>query len=70
MGAVPIPKTTVQAYLAAERVAEFRSEYHDGEVFPMEGAWSHALVAANAAGCLVESLRASPCRVAFRRTFG
>jgi Uma2 family endonuclease len=36
--AVPLPKLTVEEYLAIERQAEYKSEYHRGEMFAMAGA--------------------------------
>jgi Uma2 family endonuclease len=65
MGASPIPKLSVEEYLAADRVAERRSEYHDGEMFPVIAAsWAYGRVAVNAAHRFSERLRGSVCRVA------
>jgi Uma2 family endonuclease len=63
MGAAPIAKVSVHEYLAAERTAGFRSEYHDGEVFPMEGASvAHAVIALNTGAILWRELRNAGCR--------
>ena len=34
MGATDQTKMTVEEYLAYDRAAEVKSEYHDGELFP------------------------------------
>jgi Uma2 family endonuclease len=45
MGAVAIPKISVEEYLAIDRDAELKSEYHDGEMFPMvAGSLEHAAI--------------------------
>ena len=36
MGAVPVPKLSVEEFLAIDRVAEVPSEFRDGEMFPIE----------------------------------
>jgi len=58
------PKTllTPEQYLEIERKAEFKSEYHAGEMFAMAGAsYAHNLVVANLVGELREQLRSRPC---------
>jgi Uma2 family endonuclease len=60
------PRTllTPQEYLEIERKAEFRSEYHAGEMFAMAGAReAHNLINGNATGELRNQLRRTPCRV-------
>jgi Uma2 family endonuclease len=60
------PRTllTPQEYLEIERKAEFRSEYHAGEMFAMAGATrAHNLVDTNAVAELRDQLRHSPCEV-------
>ncbi len=60
------PKTllTAEQYLEIERAAEFRSEYHDGEMFAMAGAReAHNLVVGNAFGELRQQFRGRSCRV-------
>jgi len=45
MGAAPVAKLSVEEYLALDRAAEVKSEYHDGELFPLEAVtWSHARI--------------------------
>ena len=65
MSASPIPKVSVEEYLAAERATEGRSEYHDGEVFPMEAtSWEHSRIAFNAAFSISERLKGTTCQLA------
>jgi Uma2 family endonuclease len=65
MSAIALPKLSVEEYLALDRAAERRSEYHDGEIFPVEAAtWEHARVSANAVRRLSERLDAKTCHVA------
>ena len=61
----PIIRLSVEEYLAAERSAEVRHEYVDGELFAMTGASrAHDAIALNVAAALLEHLRGGPCRVA------
>jgi len=65
MGALPVTKISVEEYLALDRAAEVPSEYHDGEMLPIEAVtWEHGLLQVNAGTLLKEHLRSSPCRVA------
>lgn len=60
------PKTllTPEQYLAIEREAPFKSEYHCGEMLAMAGAREgHNLVSTNAVRELSVQLRSRPCRV-------
>lgn len=66
------PKTylTPEQYLEIERKAEFKSEYYQGEMFPMGGAFgmagakeAHNLLVANAIAALHQLFRSRPCRV-------
>ena len=60
------PKTllTEEEYLAAERQAEFRSEYFAGEMFAMTGATrQHNRIVTNLVARLDEQLREGPCNV-------
>ncbi len=60
------PKTllTPEQYLQIERAAEFKSEYHEGEMFAMAGAReAHNLVVTNVVRELANQLRQRPCRV-------
>jgi Uma2 family endonuclease len=60
MSALPIPKLTVEEYLAMERASDSRSEYHDGEIFPVLAAtWEHARLSANAGRRISERLDGS-----------
>jgi len=63
MSASPIPKMTVEEYLAFDRASESRLEYHDGEVFPVVAAtFEHGRIAINMARRLAERLDGTPCR--------
>jgi Uma2 family endonuclease len=63
MSASPVPKLSVEEYLALDRVAERRSEYYDGEMFPVIAAsWEHGRIALSTAHLLFERLRGHPCR--------
>jgi Uma2 family endonuclease len=60
------PRTllTPEEYLEIERKAEFRSEYHAGEMFAMAGArQAHNLVNGNTYRDLANQLRHTPCQV-------
>ena len=55
---------TEAEYLASERAAQMRHEFHDGRVYAMAGATeAHVLIAANMTGELRSALRDRPCRV-------
>ena len=61
----PIIRLSVEDYLAAERSADVRHEYVDGELFAMTGASrAHKAIALNIAAALLDHLRDGPCRVA------
>ena len=65
------PKTylTPEEYLEIERKAEFKSEYHKGEMFPLGGRnmagakEGHNLLVAQTVGELAQQFRRRPCRV-------
>lgn len=60
------PKTllTEEEYLAIERRAEFRSEFHEGEMFAMAGASRrHNRIVTNLVTTLDNQLRERPCNV-------
>jgi len=62
MGALETPRMTVEQYLAAEEVAELPSEFHDGEVLPIEGASPrHALISVGLGGALLTRLKGTKC---------
>ena len=66
MSTQPKPRLTPEQYLAIERKAEFRSEFHDGEMFAMAGATeAHTLIAGNLHAALHGFLRGKNCRVYF-----
>lgn len=53
---------TPEAYLRAERQAEHKHEYCDGEIFAMDGASRlHNLITFNLAGVFYRQLRGKPC---------
>src|SRR6185295_7731370 len=55
---------TPEEYLAAERAAEYKNEYVNGEIFAMTGASrKHNLIAGNIAGELRQQLKGKPCEV-------
>lgn len=65
MGAAPAPKYTVEDYLRIDREAELKSEFYDGEMFPIAGvSWEHAVIAANAGARLNNQLVDTNCTVA------
>src|SRR5215207_8653078 len=65
MTATPVHKFSVEEYLALDRSAEQRSEYYDGEIFPVVAAtWEHARVSANAVHRFSERLLGHSCQVA------
>jgi Uma2 family endonuclease len=65
MSASPIPKVSVEEYLAADRAGELRSEYHDGEVFPrIAASWAHARITMNVGRRISERLDGTPCQAA------
>jgi Uma2 family endonuclease len=61
-----LPKTassiSPQEYLQQERIAEFRSEYHEGHVFAMAGASrNHNRIVTNISSSLNVQLKSHPC---------
>ena len=64
MGAAPVVKVSVEEYLAADRAAEFPSEYYDGEVFPIAVAnVPHSLINNNFVRRVAERLDGGPCHI-------
>src|SRR6266567_7188491 len=70
MSSVPKTFLTPEQYLEIERKAEFKSEYYNGEMFPMGEARPHnvipgvhSLIKTNVSGQLYLQLRSRPCRV-------
>ena len=65
MGALPVAKLSVEEYLALDRAAEVPSEYHDGEMFPIEAvSLKHSLISVNIGRVFAARLDKTPCRVA------
>jgi Uma2 family endonuclease len=55
---------TPAEYLAMEAVADYKSQYYNGEIFAMAGGTpDHSLIAVNVAGVLHQRLATTPCRV-------
>jgi Uma2 family endonuclease len=66
MEATALKKTfiTAEEYLARERAAEYKSEYHNGEIFAMAGASRpHNLITGNIYGELYIQLKNRSCNV-------
>jgi Uma2 family endonuclease len=64
MSALPKKKLTEAEYLAIEWEAECKSEFLNGEMFPMAGAsWQHNKLTANLLGELYQRLKGGPCDV-------
>jgi Uma2 family endonuclease len=62
MSTQPKPWLAPEQYLEIERLAEYKSEYYQGEMFAMAGArWNHNLIAGNLVGELRQQLRSRPC---------
>ncbi|MFN7924985.1 MAG: hypothetical protein U0Q16_33110 [Bryobacteraceae bacterium] len=58
MSAAAIPRLSVEEYLTADRAAEVKSEYHDGEMFPIVAASAaHAEIVGLVAFGLIGKLR-------------
>lgn len=64
MATQPLLRSTQEEYLAAERQAETKNEFHDGEILAMAGAsYAHNLVVANVIRELGAQLKSTPCAV-------
>jgi Uma2 family endonuclease len=62
MSAIPVPKLSVEEYLVMDRAAEIKSEYYDGEVFPILAASvQHGRVLTKITSRLDAKLSGSPC---------
>jgi Uma2 family endonuclease len=62
MSAIPKRKLTVEEYLTLERLAPFKSEFYDGEMFAMSGAsYPHNRVKDNLVGGLHALLKGTSC---------
>ena len=72
MSAILRKKLTETEYLAIERAAEFRSEFYDGEMFPLQGPggsvgmagakFDHNRIKENMSFELTKSLKGGPCQ--------
>jgi Uma2 family endonuclease len=63
MAALPQAFSTPDEYLALDRAAEFKSEYHAGLILAMAGASeAHNIISLNVAAELRARLRCGPCR--------
>lgn len=63
MGASAAPPLSVEAYLAQDQAAEFKSEYHGGVLYPIIAAsMEHGMIAVNVSRRLAEKLEDTPCR--------
>ncbi|MBI2684970.1 MAG: Uma2 family endonuclease [Acidobacteria bacterium] len=63
MSGNPSPRLTEEEYLALDRVAEWKSEFHDGEMFPIEAvSLRHSLILDHFAGAVRSKLRAEGCQ--------
>ena len=57
------PRLTPEEYLAIEDAAEFKSEFHEGEMFAMSGgSYDHSAIATNVTTYLQIRLQGRPCR--------
>lgn len=64
MPAASVRRITPAEYLAADRAAEFRSEYHDGQMYSMSGGtYAHALLVGGMGTELRLALRKKHCTV-------
>lgn len=62
MSAIPRRKLSVEEYLHVERLAPFKSEFYDGEMYAMSGArYPHNRIKDNLIGLLHEALGDGPC---------
>jgi Uma2 family endonuclease len=65
MSALPVPKISVEEYLALDRAADVPSEYHDGEMFPVQAvSLQHSIIGVKTGRCLDRQLEKTACHVA------
>lgn len=63
MSAVPESRFTLEEYLSREHVAEYKSEFYQGEIFAMTGGSpTHNDISVNIVAALRNSLRGRGCR--------
>ena len=64
MPAQPLPRITPEEYLAADRAAEFKSEFYNGQMYAMAGGKAaHSAIIGNLTAGLHQALRDRPCVV-------
>ena len=63
MATLPTAKLTEEEYLRIERLAETKSEYHDGQMFAMAGGTVNHSILAQAIGALLFAKVPPGCRV-------
>lgn len=64
MSANPGARLSADEYLALDRSAEWKSEFHDGEMFPIEAvSLRHATIATNVVRCLGARVPAAGCTI-------
>jgi Uma2 family endonuclease len=64
MSTAPTRRISPQEYLAQERLADFRSEYLHGQMFPMSrSSFQHTLIKGNLAGEAGNQLESGSCHV-------
>jgi Uma2 family endonuclease len=64
MSAQAQPRLTPEQYLAAERAAEFRHEYYNGQIYAMSGgSYRHGQIIGNLTTELNNALKRRPCSV-------
>lgn len=65
MGALPVPRFSVEEYLELDRSAEVQSEFHDGVMFPITAVtWERSEINGSVWSKLKTALRGKPCKVA------
>jgi Uma2 family endonuclease len=64
MSAQPQPRLTPEQYLEAERAAEFKHEYYNGQIYAMSGgSYRHGQIIGNVTTELTNGLKRRPCSV-------
>jgi len=64
MSAQPQPRLTPEQYLEAERAAQFRHEYYNGQIYAMSGgSYQHYVIIGNLTAELHTRLKTRPCAV-------
>jgi len=64
MSSPPRPRLTPDEYLDIEEAADYKSEYHQGEMFAISGTgWNHNLISSNINRTLGNQLLGVPCYV-------